>query len=246
MTGPAPDGPTDVSHTKDASEAAEPKDGNAAAGERRATPGTGRPIPQTLEDAFGGKQGVLDIGLPSLVFVAAYLISGQDLTVAVWSSVAVAVVLTAIRLVRRDAVRHAIGGFVGVAVAAFAAAKTGDAANYYLPNLLMTVGYAAAFGISLLVRWPLLGAALGVIFGEGTAWRRDPARRRAYTLATWLWFGMFVLRLAVLAPMWAAGWLVALGVGRLILGYPLYLLVIWLSWRILKQTTPARPAPATD
>lgn len=223
----------------------EPETGEKA-GERPTIPGTNRPIPQSLEEAFGGKQGVLDIGLPSMVFVAAYLISGQNLPIAIWSSVGVAAVLTVIRLVRRDSVQHALGGLVGVAVAAFAAAKTGDAANYYLPNLLMTVGYAAAFGISLAIRWPLLGAALGVVFGEGTAWRRAPDRRRAYTLATWLWFGMFLLRIAVLAPLWAADQLVALGVGRLILGYPLYLLVIWLSWRVIKQTKPARPAEPTE
>lgn len=217
----------------------------SGAEERRTIPGTNRPIPQTLEEAFGGKQGVLDTGLPGMVFIAAYLLSGQHMAVAVWSAVAVGAVLTVVRLVRRDTVQHAIAGFVGVAVAAYIAAKTGEPANYYLMNLLLTIAYGLAFGISLLVRWPLLGAALGVVFGEGTAWRRDPARRRAYTLATMLWFGMFLLRIVVLAPLWAADQLIALGIGRLVLGYPLYLLVIWLSWRIIKQTQPARPATAT-
>ncbi|HEY3682015.1 MAG TPA: DUF3159 domain-containing protein [Streptosporangiaceae bacterium] len=223
-------------------------EGEKASGaqERPTIPGTNRPIPQTLEEAFGGKKGVLDTGLPGMVFIAAYLISSQHMAVAVWSAVAVGAILTVIRLVRRDTVQHAIAGFVGVAVAAYIAAKTGEPANYYLMNLLLTIAYGVAFGISLLVRWPLLGAALGVVFGEGTAWRRDPARRRAYTLATALWFGMFLLRIVVLAPLWAADQLIALGIGRLVLGYPLYLLVIWLSWRVIKQTQPARPAPAAE
>jgi len=241
---------TEPETTPKAEAEAEPASGAPAddtpAPERPTIPGTNRPIPQTLEEAFGGKKGVLDTGLPGVVFVAAFLVSGQQMMIAVWSAVAVGAILTVIRLVRKDTVQHAIAGFVGVAVAAYIAAKTGEPANYYLTTLLMTVAYGAAFGISLLVRWPLLGAALGVVFGEGTAWRKDPARRRAYTLATFLWFGMFVLRIAVLAPLWAADQLIALGIGRLVLGYPLYLLVIWLSWRIIKQTQPARAVPAAD
>lgn len=218
-------------------------DAEADTTEKRPTiPGTNRPIPQSLEEAFGGKQGVLDTGLPGVVFISAFLLSGQQMMVAVWSAVAVGAILMVIRLVRKDTVQHALAGFVGVAVAAYIAAKTGEPANYYLTTLLMTIAYGVAFGISLLVRWPLLGAVLGVVFGEGTAWRKDPARRRAYTLATVLWFGMFVVRIAVLAPLWAADQLIALGIGRLALGYPLYLLVIWLSWRIIKQTKPVRPA----
>lgn len=206
----------------------------------------GRKMPTTLEEAFGGKQGVLDMGLPGMVFVAAYLVSGQQMPIAIWSAVGIAAALTVIRLVRRGTVQHAIAGFAGVAVAAYVAHKTGEPADYYLPSLLLTVGYAVAFAVSLLVRWPLLGVALGVVFGEGTAWRRDRARRRVYTLVSALWLVMFGLRLAVLVPLWMAGQLVALGIGRLILGYPLYLLVIWISWRLVNQTRPVRPDSAAE
>lgn len=222
------------------------EDEKAAEQPRPTIPGTNRPIPQTLEEAFGGKKGMLDTGLPGIVFVVAFLLSGDNMEIAVWSAVGVGAILLILRLVRKDPVQNAIAGFVGVGVAAFVAAKTGEPANYYLTSLLLTVVYGVAFGISLLVRWPLLGAALGFVFGEGTAWRKDPARRRAYTLATFLWFLMFVVRIAILAPLWAEGWLVALGVGRLILGYPLYALVIWLSWRIIHQTKPVRPAHAAS
>lgn len=259
MTGPAADpspggaaetGPVETGAVETEAVETEPvgtgaPEGDSAAEseeERRTIPGTNRPIPQTLEEAFGGKRGILDTGLPGMVFIIAFLLSGNRMQVAVWSAIGVGAILMIIRLVRRDTVQHALAGFVGVAVAAYVAAKTGEPANYYLVSLLLTIAYGVAFGVSLLVRWPLLGAVLGVVFGEGTAWRRDPPRRRAYTLATTLWFGMFALRLAVLVPLWATDRLIALGVGRLIMGYPLYLLVIWLSWRIIRQTKPARPA----
>ena len=93
------------------------------------------------------------------------------------------------RLVRRDTLRHSVGGFIGVAVAAGLAVLTGKPENYFLPALGLNVAYAMAAAVSLAVRWPLIGLVLGAVFGEGTEWRRDPARRRAYTAATALWLG---------------------------------------------------------
>lgn len=178
-----------------------------------------------------------------MVFVAVYVIA-RDMAIALWSAIGVAAVLSVLRLVRRDTLQHAIAGFIGVAIAAYVAHKTGKPVNFYLPSLALNVAEALVFAISLAVRWPLLGAALGVVFGEGTAWRSDPARRRAYTQATVVWLAMFCLRLVVLVPLYLAGQLVALGVGRVALGYPLYLFVLWASWRIIKQTSPAEPKPA--
>jgi hypothetical protein len=56
--------------------------------------------------------------------------------------------------------------------------------------------------------------------------------------------GMFLLRVAALLPLWLAGLLVPLGIGRIVLGYPLYALVVWLTWLILRRPeSTADPAP---
>ncbi len=183
---------------------------------------------------LGGGRGMLDSAVPGAIFVALYIVFrtlGPPLLIAG----AAAALIFGYRLVRRDPIRHAAGGLVGVAIAAGLAVVTGKPENYFLPSLILNAAYAVGSAVSLAVRWPLLGLLIGPLLGEGTDWRADPARRRAYTAATAIWMGMFIVRVAALFPLWLAGLLVPLGIGRIVLGYPLYALVVWISWRILKR-----------
>jgi hypothetical protein len=61
-----------------------------------------------------------------------------------------------------------------------------------------------------------------------------------------MWMGMFLLRVAALLPLWLAGLLVPLGIARIVLGYPLYALVVWITCLILTrpQSAPAAQPPA--
>lgn len=73
-----------------------------------------------------------------------------------------------------------------------------------------------------------------------TAWRSDRALVRRYTLATWLWIAMFTVRLAVQIPLYfssSVGWL---GTARLVMGVPLWALVLWGTWVLVRR--PAEPA----
>ncbi|MBL0885653.1 DUF3159 domain-containing protein [Myceligenerans indicum] len=67
-----------------------------------------------------------------------------------------------------------------------------------------------------------------------TAWREDPAKVRAYTVATWLWVGMFALRLAVKTPLYFAGTVAWLGTFHLLLGLPLFALVLFGCWVVIR------------
>jgi hypothetical protein len=156
-------------------------------------------------------------------------------------------VLTVVRLVRRESPVHALSGLIGVAFAAFIAQKSGRAENFFLPGLLLNAAYATAFLISIAVKWPLVGVIVGQIDGEGSAWRKDPVRTRAFVQATWLCAGLFLLRLAVQLPLYLAGAVVALGVARTAMGIPLFALGIWLAWLIVRGARVTSPAssPAT-
>jgi hypothetical protein len=189
---------------------------------------------KNLLDVLGGRRGMLDSAVPGAIFVGVY-IAVRTLTTPLVVAGAVAGLIFAYRVARRDPLRHAASGLVGVAVAAGLAVVTGKPENYFLPALILNATYAAGSAISLALRRPLLGLLLGPLLGEGTSWRASPARRRAYSAATAIWMGMFIVRVAALFPLWLAGLLVPLGIGRIVLGYPLYALVVWISWRILKR-----------
>lgn len=199
-----------------------------------------------LMEALGGKRGITDSGLPGAVFVTVYTLSAQDLQIALWSAVALAVLLTLIRVIRRESLQFAITGLIGIGLAAFIAQRTGRAQDFFLLPLLKDAGFAALYLTSILVRWPLMGVIIGPLLGEGMTWRKDPARRRAYSLATWPWVGLFASRLVVQVPLYLLGATVALGYLRVAMGIPLYLVTLWLTYRAIRGAPPLRPAAKAE
>jgi intracellular septation protein A len=195
-----------------------------------------------LVEAMGGPLGVAETSLPAIVFAAVYTFT--DTNAAAIAAVALALVLSVARLVRRESPRHALSGLVGVAFAAFVAARSGKAENFYLPGLLLNAAYAAAFLVSLALRKPLVGLVAGQIPGTHADHRDDPLHARRYVQATWLWAGLFLARLLVQLPLYLAGAVVALGVARTAMGLPLFALGLYLTWRLVRVAEPGEPEPA--
>ncbi len=188
-----------------------------------------------LLEAMGGTRGVAESGLPGLAFVTAYTISGQDLEASLWVAIAIAAVLTVVRLVRRETLQYAFAGFIGVAIAAFISSRTGKAEDFFLPGLLLNAAYAAAYAISVWIRWPLIGVIVGPLLGDGMSWRSEPDRVRLYSRACWIWVAAFLTRLAVQLPLYLSGAVVALGVARTAMGIPIFALALWLTYLYLRQ-----------
>ncbi len=189
-----------------------------------------------LTTAVGGWRGMLDSGLPSVVFVIWFIADGRVLRPALLAALVMGALLLALRLVRRQRTTQALAGFVGLLLSAYVARATGKAANFYLLGLLTNAGYGLALVVSILVRWPLLGVAVGAMRGDLSTWRNDPIRRRVYTVATWAWVGLFTVRLVVEVPLYLLGWVGPLGVAKIALGLPLYALVAYLTYRLLAPT----------
>ncbi len=208
---------------------------------------TERPAPTTIADAIGGPLGMAETALPAVAYVVAYTASGSNTNVASIVAVGLALVLATARLIRRESPRHALTGLFGVAFAAFIAAKSGKAENFFLPGLLMNAGYAIGLFISILVRWPIVGVVVTKLDGEDNSWRSDPERMRAFRRATWLWVALFCARLLVQLPLYLAGAVVALGIARTAMGLPLFALCLWLAWLIVRGVrSPAAPQPEPE
>ena len=196
--------------TEQAEQATETDETGAAAGERR---------PPLLVESIGGWRGLFDSGLPVVVFVAANAIGG--LTTAIWSAIGCAAVLLVVRLLRRQTVQQAVSGFLGVALAAYIASRTGEAKGFFLLGIWASFGYAALFLGSVLIRWPLVGVVWEYVDGGGGRWRRDRALLRVYTWTTFVWIAVFLSRGLVQRLLYdddRTGWL---AFARLAMGYPL-------------------------
>jgi Protein of unknown function (DUF3159) len=201
-----------------------------------------RPEP-TLADVLGGRGGAVDATVPVVVFVLILTI-GDALgwpSVVAWSggaAVLAAAVVAAVRMARGRRPRAVLLGLLGVAVAALVAAYTGRAVDFFLVQIITNAASALAWAVSIVIRWPLLGVVVGTALGQRTRWRRDPFLLRGYQRAGWVWVAQYVVRLVVFLPLYFADQVVALGVARVVLTWPLVALCVALSWPVLRSALP--------
>lgn len=208
-----------------------------------------------LSKALGGRRGMLEAAIPTIMFTAMFL-STKDLKLALGVSVAAALVALMIRIVQRSSVQFVVNALIGIGIGAlFAlrAARAGGDANdqalaYFLPGLLYNAGYAVALSLSCVVRWPLVGFMVGSVTGDPTAWRQDPQIVRLCSRLTWVLVAPCVLRVVVQAPIYVAGRggsmdpdaaVAALGIAKIAMGWPLQLASLALMvWLLARNSTP--------
>lgn len=198
-----------------------------------------------LERAIGGWRGMIDSGLPSVVFVAVYLLNGRVLQPALIAAMATGVVILVWRLFRRQPLTQVLAGFAGVAISAYVSSRTGEARDFFLWGLIVNVVYGSAFLISLALRWPLMGVVVGAITGDPSGWRQDPDLRRVFAAATWVWVFVFGGRILVQVPLYLAGWVGALGVAKVLMGWPLFLFGAYVTYRLLRPVFVRRRSTET-
>jgi hypothetical protein len=178
----------------------------------------GRAYPTLLEQ-MGGVTGIVASTIPVVVFVVVNVLS--SLQPALIAAIVAGVLVFGYRVARRQPLQPAVSGLLGVGVAAFIAARTGEARGFYLPGLLTSAALGLAFLGSVLVRWPLAGVVWHGINGDGQGWRQNPRLLRAYTWASLLWAAVFASRVVLQGFLYYRNEETWLGVARLLMGYPL-------------------------
>jgi Protein of unknown function (DUF3159) len=199
---------------------------------------------ESLAELLGGRRGALDATLPPVVFVVVWLASGRSVTWASGSAILCGLVVAAVRWRRGQRPRAVLLGLLGVAVAALIALWTGRAADFFIVQLAANAASALAWAVSIVVRWSLLGVVVGTVLGQRGRWRRDPDLLRGYGIASWVWVAQYVLRIVVFGLLyWLSfyrdGAVVALGVARVALSWPLVAVCLGMSWWLLHRTLPA-------
>ena len=209
------------------------------------------PLPSMSEqiaEQLGGVRGLIESSLPVLVFVLLNVVLGDAVagldkrTALYWAiagSVISAIGIGVFRLMRKQPVRHAVNGLLGIAIGAFLAWRTGEAKDFYLPGILLTFGQAAVLLVSVVVRKPLIGYAWGIMANKGHQdWFGNARLFRTFQWLTLVWVVSLCLRAGIQYYLWALGEANALGIVRILISWPIYAATIaFTAWAIHRVTS---------
>ena len=207
-----------------------------------------QPAKPALVDALGGKRGLVDSGLPAVVFVfvnsVVQAFSGREpaLRAAVVAAVATGLGVLVLRLVRKETLQQAISGFLGLGIAVFFALRSGEARGFFLPGIFINIAYGVAFLGSALIGRPLVGAIYNAVEGIGARWREDARLRRVFAYASIGWALVFASRAAVQGTLYVMDRPGLLAAARLLMGWPLTIAAVALTVAYVKRARSSATA----
>lgn len=191
----------------------------------------------SVAKALGGVQGTLEALLPTLVFVVLYPIIGS-LFWPLACSLAIAVGFIAFRIITRSSkFSQVFFGILVTLLGAFWAWKSGRAENFFALGFWTNGVYGILVFLTILAKVPVIGWIIAMALGKSKEWRQPEHRvfYRNSLLATWSLVVLFIVRLLVELPLYYLDLLMPLGIARIILGVPAFAIVVWLTWRLMRQ-----------
>ena len=201
-----------------------------------------RELAEEFRLVFTGRSNLMDSIVPPVIFLIGNVLS--DFKVAMWGSLAVALLITVLRLSRRQPLRYALGGIGGVLLAIVVAQLLGRAEGYFLPGIV--TGGLTVIGclVSVIAGRPLVAWTSYIARRWPLDWYWHPKVRPAYNEVTLAWAVFFALRLGLQWSLFqeqAAG---LLGVIQVVTGWPATIALLVISylygtWRLRHLRGPS-------
>jgi hypothetical protein len=201
-----------------------------------------RELIEEFRTVFTGRSNLIDSIVPPVIFLIVNALLNFE--VAMWSSLAVALLITVFRLSRRQPLRYALGGIGGVALAILVAQLLGRAEGYFLPGMI--TGGLTVIGclLSVLAGRPLVAWTSYIARRWPLDWYWHPKVRPAYGEVTLAWAVFFALRLGLQWSLFqeqAAG---LLGIIQVVTGWPATIALLVISylygtWRLRHLKGPS-------
>ncbi|MFM7014290.1 MAG: DUF3159 domain-containing protein [Actinomycetota bacterium] len=191
---------------------------------------------KSLLSGMGGWLGVVETIIPSVLFGIAFAIT-TEAVVAVSIAAGTSLLFIFYRVLTKNSPMSAVIGILAVGFAAWLALREGGRAeDYFIPGFITNASYGSVLLISILIRWPIIGVLVELLRGHGMHWRKNRRTLTVYSLITAFWVAFFSLRLLVQVPLYFAGQIELLATARVLMGPPLYALVILTTWLLLRAT----------
>ena len=186
--------------------------------------------------AVGGVRGLIESLLPPTLYVLVYMITA-DARLSAIPPLALSVIALLARLLRKEPLAGALAGLLGVGLSVAAVTLTGEGSSYFIPGFFVNAGYLILHLVPFVAGWPLMGFVLGFFRGSYTAWRKERQLFRAAQITSLVWIAIFASRLAVQLPLYFANEVELLGVARLAMGIPLFVIGVVFTWLVLSRVS---------
>lgn len=204
---------------------------------------TGSPQPvlwRMAIERLGGVAAMVQAVVPTAVF--AVLTATAGLRPAAVAAFVVSASLVFWQFARGRRTRGALIGLAMVTVSLLIALGMGDAKNYYVVGIWMSLGNAVAGLGSVLVRRPLDGYVWGWALGHGRSWRSTEAAVRAYSVATLVGASVNGARFGVQETLYHLGSIDWLAVTRVAMGWPLGVITLLAVYPLIRKAVGAAHA----
>ena len=201
-----------------------------------------RELVEEFRLVFTGRSNLIDSVVPPVIFLIVNALLSFE--VAMWGSLAVALLITVFRLSRRQPLRYALGGIGGVVLAILIAQLLGRAEGYFLPGIitggLTVIGCLA----SVIAGWPLVAWTSYIARRWPLDWYWHPKVRPAYNEVTLAWAVFFAIRLGLQWSLFQGQAAGLLGVIQVVTGWPATIALLVISylygtWRLRHLKGPS-------
>jgi len=192
------------------------------------------------------------LAVNNFVFLARYhyyegVIFHRRLYPCLGAALGVALVLAVVRLAQRQSLKFVAQAILPIVIAAVIASRTGRAQDIFLPGILINGVLALVSGLTIAIRWPLVGFVIGAALGDPTGWAKDRGLVRMTSKLTAVLAVPYVLRFALQLPLFLTGQVGWLGVTHVVLGWPLLIAALFVIGLMLsKGRTPMADSGLAD
>ncbi|GAA1542621.1 DUF3159 domain-containing protein [Nocardioides humi] len=169
-------------------------------------------VRRQLATALGGRRGMAEAAIPGVVFTVVWLTT-KELQWALVGSLVVAGLALLARVVQRSSTQYVLNAVFGIGIGwvfvRWAQSSGGSEADqalaFFLPGILISLGYTVVLGFTCLIGWPMLGFMLGSVTGDPTAWHDDPQIVRLCSRLTWVMLLPGAIGVLLQGPVWLLG-----------------------------------------
>ena len=196
-------------------------------------------IMDELKSVISGK--TFDAVLPPLIFVLTNNIF--NINIAAILALGLAALIALRRFFKSENWFYALGGFLGTGLAAGLALISRTATGYFIPGIITSILILIIAIISLVLQKPLAAWASHLTRGWPLEWFWRDDIKPAYQEVTIFWAILFAIRLTIQLLLFRAGDATRLVWANTLLGWPVTISVLILSyiygiWRLKKLGGP--------